>query len=353
AAVSLIRPYVWKHAVYPAEQRHARSLIDSHGSASDDFFKYADDKSFFFSGDGSGVVSYGVSTGTALVLGDPVARDAPSMRATLDEFLDFVDAHGWHPAFHHATPTHLQLYRDAGLIPLKIGAEAIVDLDAFTLAGKHGKNFRSTIARFTRDGYRAVFTEPPIPAAKVAQLREVSNEWLTLDGRRERGFTLGRFSDEYVARSPIVSLESADGRIEAFMNVIPDGVPGEITFDLMRHRVNAPNSSVDFVVLAAFRYAQERGFHRASLGMVPFAEVGTDPNAALRERALARLTERFNHYFAATSLYAYKDKFHPTWEPRYLVYSGDAWLPSIGLAISRLTEKPLTAVSSSSGADHD
>jgi phosphatidylglycerol lysyltransferase len=351
----LLRPYVWKRTVYPAEQRRARDLIVAYGSASDDFFKYADDKSFFFSEDGSGVVSYGVSTGTALVLGDPVAPGPSSIQKTLGEFLDFVDAHGWHPAFHHATPEHLQVYRDAGLIPLKIGAEAIVDLDAFTLAGKHGKNFRSTIARFTRDGYQAVFTEPPIPPEKIAQLRDVSNEWLTLEGRRERSFTLGHFSDDYIAQSPIISLESADGGTEAFMNVIPDGVPGEITFDLMRHRVTAPNSSVDFVVLSAFRYAQERGFHRASLGMVPFAEVGTDPNAALRERALSRLTERFNHYFAATSLYAYKDKFHPTWEPRYLVYSGDAWLPSIGLAISRLTEKPLVDLSSPTlptGTDH-
>jgi lysylphosphatidylglycerol synthetase-like protein (DUF2156 family) len=38
-------------------------------------------------------------------------------------------------------------------------------------------------------------------------------------------------------------------------------------------------------------------------------------------------------------LHAYKSKFRPDWEPRYLVYDGDAALPQIALAIVRLTEQ--------------
>jgi phosphatidylglycerol lysyltransferase len=342
AALSLIRPYVWRHRTRPTERLRAKSMIEACGNTAEDFFKYADDKQFFFESSGVGVVSYGLSNGVALVLGDPTAPDDVSFRRTLDEFRDFADANGWHPAFYHATPNRLAAYRAAGLIPLRIGAEAIVDLDTFELSGKHNKAFRNVLHRFEREGYRVVSHEPPLPPNVLTTLRNISNEWLTLNGRRERSFTLGQFNDDYVAACPVLAVESATGDTVAFINIIPDGVPGEVTFDLMRHRVNAPNGTMDFLLLSLIDLSRSQGFHRMSLGMVPFVDVGTGPNAEIRERALALLTERFNRLFAARSLQQFKDKFHPTWEPRYLVYTSDAWLPVIGWAISRLTEEPGT-----------
>jgi phosphatidylglycerol lysyltransferase len=340
AAISLIRPYAWRHRVYPAERQRAQTMIEQWGRTSEDVFKYASDKQFFFDTQGEGVISYGLANGVALCLGDPTARNDEALRRMLDAFLDFTDANGWHPAFFHAHRAVLPLYREAGLIPLRIGAEAVVNLDTFSLSGKENKAFRNVLNRFARDGYRMVMHEPPIPPTTMTALRDVSDEWLTLNGRRERSFTLGQFDDVTIASSRIFAAESATGEIIAFINLIPDGAPGEITFDLMRHRREIPNGAMDFILLSLIELARSWGAHRLSLGMVPFVDVGTGPNAAIRERALALLTQQFNRLFAARTLQDYKDKFHPVWEPRYLVYSGDAWLPAIGLAISRLTEEP-------------
>ena len=344
AAFALLRPLVWRHRTLPTERARAHDLISTYGDSSEDFFKYAADKFFFFARDGQGIVSYGVSSGIALVLGDPVAVDDEAFDRTLAEFLEFADANGWQPAFHHGTPRRAAAYRKAGLVVLKIGAEAVVDIDSFSLEGKYGKGFRNLMSRFQREGWKLVVTEPPQTDGKMTELRAVSNEWLSLEGRRERGFTLGQFSEDYVRESTILSVELNDGHIAAFVNLIPDGSDGEFTFDLMRHRVEAPNGSMDFVMLSMIDYGRAHGYKRISLGMVPFADVGSEEDPQLREQALALLTRNFNRVFAATTLFNYKDKFHPSWYPRYLVYASDAALPAIGLAITRLTERvPLDA----------
>jgi len=73
--------------------------------------------------------------------------------------------------------------------------------------------------------------------------------------------------------------------------------------------------------------------------MAFWAEVGSALNAPVRERAIGFLTRHLNRFFSVEGLHAYKSKFHPNWEPRYLVYDGDAALPQIALVIVRLTEQ--------------
>jgi phosphatidylglycerol lysyltransferase len=73
--------------------------------------------------------------------------------------------------------------------------------------------------------------------------------------------------------------------------------------------------------------------------MAPFAEVGPTTGSPLTEQALDHHFEHLNRFFSYMGHYAYKDKFNPTWEPRYLAYKSDAALPVITLAIIRLTEE--------------
>lgn len=339
-AFSLLRPYVWRHRTLPAERARARELIQRYGDSSEDVFKAWHDKSFFFGSHGQSVIGYGVSSGVALVLGDPVAADATTFDRSLREFLDFCDLNGWSPAFHHATPQHMDAYRRAGLVSVRIGAEAVVNVETFSTAGKHGKGFRNLLSRFAREGWSLVEWPPPQTDEHMRELRSVSDEWLTLEGRRERGFTLGAWEDAYIRDSTILAVQHEDGRVAAFVNLIHDGAPGEMTFDLMRHRVDAPNGAMDFVMLSMIEYARAQGFHALSLGMVPFAETPSDEDEGVRQQALALLTRNFDRIFAATTLFAYKDKFDPRWDPRYLVYKSDAALPAIGLAIARLSERP-------------
>jgi phosphatidylglycerol lysyltransferase len=67
------------------------------------------------------------------------------------------------------------------------------------------KNLRSTVNRCERDGNLVFFLHPPLDDATLRELWEVSDEWLSLPGRRERGFTFGSWDDDYVQHCPIRS----------------------------------------------------------------------------------------------------------------------------------------------------
>lgn len=338
SALAILQPIVWRHRVQRAETERARRIIEQYGRSSLDRFKYWPDKFQFFGAGGKGCVSFGLSGHVAVVLGDPTASDETAFGETLDDFLDFCDLNGWEPAFHQVPPTNLDAYKARGFTSLIIGQEAVVPLDTFTLSGKSNHSLRSTLNRAQREGRHVDFVEPPLPDELLAELKDVSDEWLTLDGRRERGFTLGQFDSGYVRSSPVLVLREAEGKAEAFINLIPDGAPGEVTFDLMRHRVDAPNGSMDLLMLALIDYGRDHGFTKLSLGMVPFVAPESGESMATADRAIAQLGKPMSRFFASESLFAYKQKFHPVWEPRYLVVRSVAQLPRVALALTRLSE---------------
>jgi phosphatidylglycerol lysyltransferase len=338
SVLAMLQPIVWRHRVQRAETERARRIIERFGQSDLDRFKYWPDKFQFFGPSDRGCVSFGLSGRVAVVLGDPTASDGAMFAETLDDFLDACDVNGWEPAFHQVDSTHLDDYRARGLTSLMIGQSAVILLDTFSLSGKSMHSLRSTLNRAQRRGQHVDFTEPPFSDELLSELNEISDEWLTLERRRERTFTLGQFEPGYVRASPVLVLRSAEGRAEAFINLIPDGAPGELTFDLMRHRIDVPNGSMDVLMLALIDYGRAQGFSRLSLGMVPFVSPESSDSAAAADRAIAQLARPMSRFFASERLFAYKDKFHPIWEPRYLVVRSVTRLPQVALALTRLSE---------------
>ncbi len=340
ATFSLVRPVVWRRRTLPSDRREAAEMIERWGDSALDFFKSWDDKVFFFSSTRQGVVSFGQTMSSAVALGDPVATNPDEFRLVLAEFLDFCDANDWGVAFHQTPEAHLAEYTEAGLTAIKIGEEAIVDVTSFTLQGRAMKALRSSINRLDREGYRSVLFTPPLSKDVLARLRAVSDEWLQISGRRERGFTLGRFTDDYLRECPVMAIEDADGNLLAFANIIPDGVKGEATIDLMRRRMDLANGVMDLLQVRLIEHFRDAGYQRYSLGMAPFVNVGEAPGSPVIEKAIRLLYEDVGRMFSYKGLHTYKAKFMPEWEPRYLVYGSETSLPAIVLALLRLTERP-------------
>ncbi|MBX6762826.1 MAG: DUF2156 domain-containing protein [Rubrobacteraceae bacterium] len=338
AAYSLFRPLSYRYKVLPHERERAGKLLHRYGGTSLDYFKLQPDKSYFFSKDGSAFVAYGVARGVALVLGDPSGR-REAFAGLVKDFLDFCTDNGWMAAFYEAEEHLLPLYESFGMQAVLIGEEAIVDLARFGERTSHRKWFRYVVRRLEREGYTFERAEPPHRGPLLSEVEEVSRAWLSLPGRRERGFTIGSFSPEYVGGTPLFLVRDPDGRVVAFANEVPSYKEGEATIDLMRHRPEVPNGTMDYLLTKTMLHLRERGYRTFDLGLAPLSGTGGRPGAPLEERILGQLSEPLTRFFSYKGLKNYKAKFEPRWERRFLVYRGRLSGPTrVVLALVMLTE---------------
>ncbi len=337
AGFGLFRPVIYQFRTLPRERQLARQIVNVYGRTSLDFFKVWSDKSYYFSPSYRCFIAYAVAGKVALALGDPVGPEE-EIEPTVRGFVQMCWENEWIVGFHQTLPDLLPLYRGLRLKKLKIGDDAIVSLQDFSLEGKSKKEFRQKVRQLESTGIRTVEYAPPVPDEVVAQLKQVSDEWLRIPGRRERSFTLGQFDPAYVRSTPVMAATDGHGELLAFVNLVPGGNQKELSADLMRRRTAAPNGIMDYLFVKLFLYAKEQGYERFNLGMAPMAGFQEREEATAEERAIHNFFQQLNFLFSFRGLRHYKAKFATTWEPRYLVYRTILDLPRLALALRRLSE---------------
>ena len=194
---------------------------------------------------------------------------------------------------------------------------------------------RAAFNRHTREGYRAELHAPPLDDALLQELRTTSDEWLSTMGESEMQFSLGWFEDDYIRNSPVMAVHTAGGLITAFANITSEYQRNEATIDLMRHRRDVEWGTMDFLFVSLFQWARQQGYDTFNLGLSGLAGVGASPGAPPIERTLRYISRHASRFYNFQGLYQFKDKFHPEWSPRYLIYPGAASLPLVGSALVR------------------
>jgi phosphatidylglycerol lysyltransferase len=213
-----------------------------------------------------------------------------------------------------------------------------VDLDQFKLEGSAMKESRNTIARLERAGYRVQVFDPPVDEGLLDQLQRVSDEWLALPGHRERRFTLGAFSREYVRGTRVYTAINSAEEVVAFLNLVPPYDPETATVDLMRRGSDPSNGLMDYLFAKAFLDLKGQGYRRFSLGLAPLAEFGESESPSLEEKLVRWGLQHMPRLFRADSLRRFKAKYASEWEPRYEVYRSRWDLPWFALALRNVTE---------------
>jgi phosphatidylglycerol lysyltransferase len=336
ALFAFFRPIVYKYSILPQERARAARIIATYGRSSSDYFKSWPDKSYFFSRSGNCFIAYRVAANMAVVLGDPVGPEQ-EIEETIRAFEDSCRDNDWRLAFYQASEDYLPVYERLGFRKLKVGDDAIVDLKEFSLEGKGRRAFRSTINQLEKSGVHIERVEPPIPENILREVKEVSDEWLQIPGRRERGFTLGMFEPAYISSTPIFAAVNSSGRMLGFVNIIPSYRKGEATIDLMRRRNDAPHGIMDYLFVKLFLDRKAEGFERFSLGMAPMAGFQETEQPSREERAVHYFFQHLNFLFSFTGLRHYKAKFASYWEPKYVVYRNVLDLPRVAIALGRVS----------------
>jgi phosphatidylglycerol lysyltransferase len=336
-AVSAFRPAAYRLRTVPQQRAAAVRLTREYGRAALDFFKVWPDKSIFFGPTRSSFLAYRVSAGMAVVLGDPVGPDVDIARL-VGRFVAECSRNDWSLAFYQTLPRYLSTYRQLGFSRLKVGDDAIVALQDFTLDGQARKWMRTLVRKLEAAGVTYAYLEPPIPERVLDAMREVSDEWLQRPGRRERQFALGYFDRDYLRTTHVDAAFDADGRMLAFVNRLVSDRRLEATGDLMRRRTNAPNGIMDYVFIKTFLRCREQGLSRFNLGMAPMSGFAPSESASAEERAVHAFFQQLGFVFSYKGLKAYKAKFATSWEPRFVVYRHALDLPRLAIALVKLSE---------------
>jgi phosphatidylglycerol lysyltransferase len=337
AGLAFFRPIRYHYHTLPLERLRAAGILSQYGRSAIDFFKLWSDKSYYFNDKDSCFIAYRVGNNFAVALSDPVGPEGEVEEIALG-FMEFCNANDWGVAFYQVLPNFLAMYERLGFKHLKIGDEAIVHLTNFDLEGSEKRSLRKTVKRFESNGFTMREYQPPIPDAILLQARSVSDDWLNLPGRRERQFALGMFDEGYVRTTPLYLIAEASGKIVAFVNAIKSYREGEATADLMRHRADAPNGTMDYLFTKLLLACKTKGYKQFSLGMAPFNGFRKGEHPSAEERAVYYLMRHLNFLFSYAGLHHFKAKFADAWEPRYLLYQNALDLPQVALALARVSE---------------
>lgn len=289
------------------------------------YLVYLRDKALLFDEQRRGFIMYGVEGRTWAALGDPVGP--PETHANLIRlFLERCDDYAATPVFYEIRKESLHRYADFGLTFVKLGEEAVVELAAFGLEGSRGKPFRHALKHLENHGATCRVLCAQCVRDVMDDLRAVSDDWLEQKAGGEKGFSLGFFRPDYIARFAVAVVERG-GRIIAFANIWPGPDRTELSVDLMRFHHDAPNGVMEGLLVHVMRWGKEQGYRTFSLGMAPLSGFERSPVAPLWNRLGSFLYAHGETFYNFQGLRAYKEKFHPVWQSRYLAYPGGLTLP--------------------------
>ncbi|HUJ14969.1 MAG TPA: bifunctional lysylphosphatidylglycerol flippase/synthetase MprF [Thermoanaerobaculia bacterium] len=322
-----------------AELERAADIVktDAHSQAN---LAFLGDKPFLFSDSGRAFIMYGVEGRSWIAMGDPVGPDEEKAEL-IWKFRERCDVHAAWPVFYEIGRRHLHLYLDLGLTLQKIGEEARVPLEDFSLEGGSRKWMRKMQRKVESEGgsFEIVRDATPI----LPELREISDAWLAEKKTREKGFSLGFFAEEYIRRFP-VAVVRREGRIVAFANIWTSGDRQELSVDLMRQRADAPPGVMDYIFVNLIVWGQQQGYQSFNLGMAPLAGLESRNLATVWNRVGALAYRIGENFYNFQGLRQYKEKFDPKWEPTYLASPGGLVLPRILTNLATLISGGLRGV---------
>ncbi|MCU7547718.1 phosphatidylglycerol lysyltransferase domain-containing protein [Chitinophagaceae bacterium LB-8] len=329
---ALIKPYLRMTQPQLTAREKAEQLVQLYGHSALDYFKLTNEKLIYISKHYDGFISYAMSGGFAVVLEEPVCSEANKV-PLLKEFEEHCRKTGLKIAFYRVDESSLNYFSKLKMKKLLIGQEALLDVTAFDLGGKSKKALRNGLNSLEKKGYYAKVCTPPHSPEFLAQLKNVSDEWLHTYHQTELAFAQGTFDETIIKMQDIVALFH-DGSVVAFLNIIPDYAPNECTYDLIRKVADAPGGCIDGLIVQLIEYAQQKGLRNLNMGLAPLSGIKEPENAA--EQVMKYAYDRFKRFKQYQGAREFKEKYASAWLNKYLVYENDFDLLLLPATLNRV-----------------
>ncbi len=295
------------------------------------------DKQFLFNFDQTAFLMYRDQGRTRIALADPVG-DEEKFEGLYWRFVEQAQDEGMRVAFYQVPASMIPTCVEMGMRVFKLGEEAMIPLNTFDLSSSELKKFRKVMNRMERENWRFEIWQTAEVTARIEELRAVSDAWLVHHEAREKGFSLGSFEDDYIRRLPAAVIVVND-KVVAFGNIWPGNGRDELSTDLMRHLPDAPNGVMDCLFVNLMLWGKQQGYQWFDLGMAPLSGLATREFTPLWYRIGGLIYDRGEAFYNFNGLRAWKSKFNPNWQPRYLAIQRTWDLPAVILDITSLIGK--------------
>ena len=330
--VKLLRPK-GKETIEPGEgeMNIARNIINkSRDSVSN--LVLLGDKELLVNESKSSFIMFTREGNNWVAMGDPVG---PSSEAEelIWKFWDECDSEDCRPVFYHVGEEYLEYYVDLGLTLFKLGEEARIPLNDFRPGRDLDQEVWSRYQRLRDAGYEWEMLSADTLPQYLPELKAISEANIKEQNRKERGFSVGYFDEEYLQNFPVAVIKK-DGRFLAFSNLLPGADKHELATDLLRYRANAPDGIITFMLIESILWGQQQGYEWFNLGMAPLSGMD-EHDFSPGWNTLANFVFTYGeNIYGFKTVRAYKNQFNPVWEPKFLVCPGGWALPSV---LSNLT----------------
>jgi lysylphosphatidylglycerol synthetase-like protein (DUF2156 family) len=342
----LLRPLIHAAPATHDERLLARSLVLAFGADALSYFHLRPDRSYLFAPNCDGFVSYVVRGDVALLGGDPVCAPQ-SLHGLIKHTLDFFSASGLKVCVVGASAGAMHAYRAAGMRALKIGEEAVIDLQTFD-ANALAKRVRRAARSIAAHGIDIrISTMADLGPALFAQCHEVSRQWLQAHGGVEQGFSMTSGPLPPVTdhqHQVIVGIQpgsnGATETILGFLTLAPVPAGRGLSLDHMRRADDAPNGLMEALVMHAAAHFRAAGYCTLSLNFAALSDRECPEGEGAAIRAARHTLFEGARHLPLLSLYRFNKKFEPRWACRYWLYEGTASLPATAYATVRAEVAP-------------
>lgn len=316
----------------------ARELAEKFGGSTLAHMTTWPGNNYWFTQDERAAVAYRVVATIAITTGDPVGEPAARTEAVRG-FADFCARNGWTPCFYSVTEQVKEATGEFGWSAVQVAEDTLVPLPELAFTGKKWQDVRTALNKAGKAGITAEWwSYPKAPLAITDQVRSISEEWVADKGLPEMGFTLGGLDELNDPEVRCLVAVDADRTVHGITSWLPVHRDGQVvgwTLDFMRRRATGFRGVMEFLIASAALSFQEEGAEFLSLSGAPLARLDRGQQPGALQRLLDFAGRALEPVYGFRSLFAFKAKFQPTYQPLYLAYPDPAALPRIANAISR------------------
>jgi lysylphosphatidylglycerol synthetase-like protein (DUF2156 family) len=281
-----------RNAPLPSSIGPLATVYEEYARAGISPFTLMHDKRYFWNREGTAYLAYAARASAAVVLG-PGVGPAAALPSLYAEFRAESHRRGWRVGFYQVPQAMADEFGWGH--GYRIGSEAIVDLPSITLEGPMMAKLRHEVSRAHRNSVMVTM----VPDAAISLQTRRAMRGLTemrIQNRHfgEMGFSVGCSDDVPAVPTTVGLARDAEGELVGYVTWLSLPAARGVSLDAMRRRADAPGGTMDLLLYTGLEHFKGRAAW-ASLGLAPAGGA------------------------AACGLSAFKSKFRPTWEPRYMV----------------------------------